>query len=822
MRDIANDYLDIDEPFTYHDVADGHVRIEISHAGGEMGDLQDDLNEELNSEKQRKRYDTRKRWDSVEKRWEATSGAFGEGLPERPEEVEIEKEYKLQVIDVFGTDTGLIPCAPWTPTLAVSVRVLELFRVARLRCPNLGVQNWVKTLTNLQCRPFKPYQMQQFTICFDLYLEILQNVEGRVKHALGRDAPDWRLKNCCPSCTYKLEGEAKLIFEMLGTGDGNDSLKPRRDRATRPRTADAGGDYYLSREKVDRWSKEVLAQQVQIPRSDDPEEDNLCQERWKNMSEEITERMWGIFDETGISSLCAAMASSSSLLTWSRGKYGLAIADSLLDAFGPDFGFGYDIGCGFEETIKNSPLGPKAKRLNFKMLVGSFHGHAHNRMCQLRYLATYVLGLGLEDLEGCERYFSRSNALARTVQYASVFHRKQSITTYLTHVDSFETYPNLSKFLVDNYKQALDILDTEEALTFAMDQAGISGGDEFRRRLEEEKAYLRSLSKEPEEETQQMEYYQSLMNLQARKKIFNDVFAEGSTANGTAKRHARDNYDKAHAAVQGMEQVLEIAVQWTPETEAWKTAALLVSTRCYRLCVNKLEELVLKRLFELTKMNMSQTGYTLRKHIAKALQVRSKTIRAALGQYNAAAAALTPKRRSLTWPEVIEYAFLSDFDILPDGFFLQAGACKGGDPTLNIEIRRLVTYICDEKALLLRKEAEVRETDPNLAYFIGKYRNCQGRSDDNHMVRLWAMAKKFGSRFTGTLTPGVRRTEVTEPVAEEMDVDSAAEEAEDIAVAIEIAREDAETDDDDEGEEAERETLAEMTERVLTIATDKE
>ncbi|KAJ7664162.1 hypothetical protein B0H17DRAFT_1162819 [Mycena rosella] len=752
----------------------------------------------------RKCYDTRKHWDSVEKRvlgfrgqmkamtdayikWEATSGAFGEGLPERPEEVEIKKEYKLQ---------GLIPCAPWTPTLAVSVRVLELFRVACLCCPNLGVQNWVKTLTNLQCRPFKPYQMQQFTIYFDLYLEILQNMEGRVKHALGRDAPDWRLKNCCPSCTYKLEGEAKLIFEMLGTGDGNDSLKR-------------------------------ILRKEQVQRSDDPEEDNLCQERWKRMSEEITERMWGIFDKMviflalcrhGFVLLIADMVKSGELA-----KYGLAIADSLLDAFGPDFGFGYNIGCGLKETIKNSPLGSKAKRLNFKMLVGSFHGHAHNRMCQLRYLATY-------DLEGCERYFSRSNALARTVRYASIFHRKQSITTYLAHVDSFEMYPNLSKFLIDRYKQALDILDTEKALTFAMDQARISGGDEFRRCLEEEKAYLQSLSKE------------------RRRRHNRWSIIRGSTVNGTAKRHARDNYDKAHAAVQGMEQVLEIAVQWTPETEAWKTAALLVSTRRYRLCVNKLEELVLKWLFELTKMNMSQTGYKLRKHIAKALQVRSKTIRAALGRYNTAAAALTPKRPSLTWPEVIEYVFLSDFDILHlrewatpaarqlmDSFFRLERA-KEEIPQLNIEIRRLVTYIHDEKALLLRKEAEVRETDPNLAYFIGKYRNRRGRSNDNHMVRLRAMAKKFGNWFTGTLTPGVRRTEVMEPVAEEVDVDSAAEEEEDIAVATEIARgqhlereppvedewEDAETNDDDEGEEAERETLAEMTERVLTIATDKE
>ncbi|KAJ7687762.1 hypothetical protein B0H17DRAFT_1136116 [Mycena rosella] len=442
MRDIADNSMDSSDNgpqdvFTYNDVLDSNVRIEISHASGELDDLQDDLNQELNGKKQqsfRRRQDTRKCWDTVDRRvlgfrgqmcamtnaymkWEATQGAFGmEGAPEPvvdPEDVE--KEYRVNVINVFGTYTvdipmvqldefiascligqGLIPCAPWKPTLAIAARVLELYRVARLCCPNLSVQSWVKTLSDVQARAFKPYQVQQFTICFDLYLEMLQNVDAQVKKALGRDAPDWRVKNCCPACTYKLEGEDKLIFEMVATCDGNDSLKrvlrkeqgafdesgvAKRSGMERPdpRAANAGWDYYLTQERVNKWSKEVLAQQVQVPRSDDPEEDNLCQERWKNMSEEIAERMWGIFDETGIFlSLChhgfvlliADMVRSGELA-----KYGLAIADALMDAFGEDTGSGYDIGCRFGTTIRNSPLGPKAKRLNFWMLVGSFHGH---------------------------------------------------------------------------------------------------------------------------------------------------------------------------------------------------------------------------------------------------------------------------------------------------------------------------------------------------------------------------------------------------------------------------------------------------------------
>ena len=119
----------------------------------------------------------------------------------------------------------------------------------------------------------------------------------------------------------------------------------------------------------------------------------------------------------------------------------------MLDVFGEDLALGYDIGCRFQSTLKKSPLGRKAGEKNHTSLVGAFHGHAHNRLCQLRYLATYVDGLGLEDLEGCERFFSKSNALAGSTRYASTFHRRQSISEFCKHMDAFETYQNLSKFL---------------------------------------------------------------------------------------------------------------------------------------------------------------------------------------------------------------------------------------------------------------------------------------------------------------------------------------------------------------------------------------
>jgi hypothetical protein len=141
-----------------------------------------------------------------------------------------------------------------------------------------------------------------------------------------------------------------------------------------------------------------------------------------------------------------------------RSKYPLAVVEILLEVFGPDLGDGYDIGCKFRTTLDRSKLGPRARELNFKTLVGAFHGHAHNRMCQLSFLATYVKGMGLEDLEGCERFFSKSNALASSLRYASVFHRQQKMIEFMKHMDTFETYPNLSQCLLGSLLAITDYL----------------------------------------------------------------------------------------------------------------------------------------------------------------------------------------------------------------------------------------------------------------------------------------------------------------------------------------------------------------------------
>lgn len=76
----------------------------------------------------------------------------------------------------------------------------------------------------------------------------------------------------------------------------------------------------------------------------------------------------------------------------------------------------------------------------------------------------------------------------------------------------------LANFLYSNYKQALDILvNGNDVLPKAMRDLGVMDDRVFEGWLEEEKVYLRDLTREPEEETLQMEYWQRLVNLSASK-----------------------------------------------------------------------------------------------------------------------------------------------------------------------------------------------------------------------------------------------------------------------------------------------------------------
>ncbi|KAJ7664009.1 hypothetical protein DFH06DRAFT_1268637 [Mycena polygramma] len=692
-----------------------------------------------------------------------------------------------------------MPVAPYFPTVVITIRALEVYRVTHLRCPRLGIQPFVRALCDIHGVAPRPWLASQFSVAYDLYLAIRAAIDQRVQRALGRDTPNWRLKNACPACMYKVEDEPTLIFPFLSTIDGGNSLsryeqrereevdedgttapgasKARRDERVTP------GDYYISREEVDTWSKEGLDDLMKsfVPDTEDEENDDGCTERWQNMKEDVTGRAWGCLTKQDFSlrSVDTALA-----------KYGYAVVAHLLKVLG-ELGVGYDIGCKFAKMVAMHPaLSKLAADNHFKSLVGAWHGHAHNRRCQLTNLTTYVEGVGLEDLEGCESFFSKSNALAATTRYATRFHRQQAITTYLKHTDTFDTYQSLSLVICNKYRRALKIKGTERALRATMRQLGVASRDEFEVWLGKEKAHLRTLSKEPLQETLEMEYYQKLVNLRELDERVNSVFglaqpfvpaeihagyadaAKATRRMETQRRHVLELHSKTVSAVQDLEMRLNVGLRWVFGDENWTAAAALVGKRRYQRALDHLEGLIIARMFELAKCNMSGTGYKLRKHIAKSLQARSKAVKNALTRYNEAAESMSPPKPTLDWEEVVEYAFLSDFDLLREGredirgepWALPSGRAAMDQhfkllradeeiKRLNVEIRRFVTYMGDEDAFLAREEALLREEgNEGIAHQVGLVRTQRGRFTALHMSRLVKLSKVAG--FKGDIVPG--------------------------------------------------------------------
>lgn len=126
-----------------------------------------------------------------------------------------------------------------------------------------------------------------------------------------------------------------------------------------------------------------------------------------------------------------------------RAKYPLALLNHLMSVLGENGGCAYDIGCAFAKTLASSSLGPRALALNLRMMVGAFHGHAHNRRCQLDWHPMYIDGTGHTEGEGCEHVFASSNELARSTRHASAFHRHQTIEEHFSFWDE-DKYAALS------------------------------------------------------------------------------------------------------------------------------------------------------------------------------------------------------------------------------------------------------------------------------------------------------------------------------------------------------------------------------------------
>jgi len=76
----------------------------------------------------------------------------------------------------------------------------------------------------------------------------------------------------------------------------------------------------------------------------------------------------------------------------------------------------------------------------------------------------------------------------------------------------------------------------------------------------------------------------------------------------TERRHALEEYDKDLRVVHELEKRLCISIRWVPGCEDWERTGKMVAMHKYQRALDRIEGLIVAHMFELTKMNMSQTG----------------------------------------------------------------------------------------------------------------------------------------------------------------------------------------------------------------------
>ncbi|KAF8066021.1 hypothetical protein FPV67DRAFT_1499112 [Lyophyllum atratum] len=729
-------------------------------------------------------------------------------------------------------EAGYLSSTPNAPTLAISLQTLELFRVIRLHRASFSVEAFAKVICHFYSQPYRRRYRTGLSDAFDIYLAIRRIIDQRVAQFLEMDSPNYRVLNACPACNYEVEGEPVLRFRRMWVHDGNNSLKRCAGIGDREvsdtRLFESSSDYYLPRDYVDQYAHEVKARRINASHAHDDEDQvdegiddgeadptdgdhdsppSGCTENWKAAAADEKKKMWAVFEESGI----FASACRHGFILWitdmvrsgELAKYPLAMVAKALEVLGDRQLSGYDIGCEFEKTVTNSSLGRQFKQQECRCCVNAFHGYSHNYLCQIHNHPNCIEGMGIEDLETMERVFSSSNSLASLTRYMSAYRRQIFIDLFFRQWDAIK-YENLANMLHQNYIQSLKIIETNTVDVEQVLQLKNLTEDDIRAFIDDERIFFQSLGKEPEDDLHAIAYVELLDELRAIEVKLDDassrfrlqtphdysfVSPELSYANGlsetrradTARRHLTESRDKIHLEVMQLEDRMNIVTRWTPTSPEYQKTAQYIANRRYERALDNLQRLVIKRLFELHKLNLSQTGYRMRSHIAKSLQSRSKTIRTAVKQYNTCAAPLG--RPTLDWSKVSHYSFLDEFNLLRDTRnnvqekpwadpvtretmrkYQRLQRAKEEIIRCNVEIRRLHTSIVDElHAFNSIMESLMDGLNP-LSGEISDFIRRRQQVNENLLARISQTHALRG--FTGDPSPGVRKgsTPATPPI----------------------------------------------------------
>lgn len=140
----------------------------------------------------------------------------------------------------------------------------------------------------------------------------------------------------------------------------------------------------------------------------------------------------------------------------------------------------------------------------------------------------------------------------------------------------------------------------------------------YKRYLVAERAHLHSLKVEPLEEQSRFHYVGCLQKFWVARTTWEDL----ATVAGVNHRYtvlpteplpkklreALMAYNTAHAECEHFEHILGITPRWEPDSPEYAKAKKWSEERKYRMALDRLERLVIQRLFELQKANLVSMG----------------------------------------------------------------------------------------------------------------------------------------------------------------------------------------------------------------------
>ncbi|KAG6874966.1 hypothetical protein C0992_005766, partial [Termitomyces sp. T32_za158] len=589
-------------------------------------------------------------------------------------------DFTIDVVDIFTLNTqvticqattsnsvakslvcqGYLGATPDQPTIALSLWTLNLFLKIKKRKPSFSVDAFAKVLCDVYSVPFRRQYRDALSNTFDAYLGILCMVDKHIAKELRRNGENWRVLNACPPCTYE---------DYVDCYAHEVKSRPCPDKQDVP---DAPAPDSSPDAPMPSLNNVTDDPQFGDPTDGVPTVSGAppCAKNWKAAAADANKKMWAIFEEAGIFASCCRHG----LILWimdmlrsgELAKYPLALVAKALAVLPPAWLLGYDIGCIFKGTIEHSSLGPL-------FCEKQFQNHPN-----------VIKGMGLEDLKTLERVFSSSNQLGSVTRYMSRYRRRVFIDMFFQQWDA-EKYKNLATILYNNYVKALRIIECKAPeLKKSKVYFNIQPGD-LAKWQSEKLEHFSTLGQEPEEDILKITYVELLIQLReintkhqkahhqfllsTPQDAASDTYANALSQ--TRKRETEWQYtlerqDQLTCDVIQLKAKLGIMMRWDFSSDKFHNALQYMTERKYHQALDKLQKLVVQCLFELHKLNLNYTVYSMHSHIAKLLQSWCNAIRNALAAYNAAALALNPPKPTLDWSCVSHYTFLEEFDILRD------------------------------------------------------------------------------------------------------------------------------------------------------------